>query len=343
MSDLIDYPFFDLDNLKSCFLKDKLSIGSKFERIIVIGVGGSSQGSKAINGFLNEDRVVYFDHLNHNLISKTLEKDLDRTGFIFISKSGTTSETLTIFDYLISQLESKIDISEHFFSLTEYKSSPLHDLSAHHSIKIIEHKKEIVGRFSIFSNASLIPGFYFHEGLIDHFFKGAKKGLASEKNAKDEASKDFNLLNKGKMINASLIYGDELIELATWKNQLFAESLSKQGRGLNPIIARMTNDQHSLLQLFMDGPKNIFFEIMTLNYNHPNLLNITLNNHKDAMNAAIVQEIGEVRERIFIENDIADLGQYFSSEILRVIYLSQLLKVDPFTQDAVEIQKNLLK
>ena len=73
------------------------------------------------------------------------------------------------------------------------------------------------------------------------------------------------------------------------------------------------------------------------------MLNITLNNHKDAMNAAIVQEIGEVRERIFIENDIADLGQYFSSEILRVIYLSQLLKVDPFTQDAVEIQKNLLK
>ena len=109
MNDLIGYPFFDLDNLKSCFLKDKLSIGSKFERIIVIGVGGSSQGSKAINGFLNEDRVVYFDHLNHNLISKTLEKDLDRTGFIFISKSGTTSETLTIFDYLIGQLESKID------------------------------------------------------------------------------------------------------------------------------------------------------------------------------------------------------------------------------------------
>ena len=54
MSNLINYPFFDLDNLKSRFLEDKSSIGSKFERIIVIGVGGSSQGSKAINGFLNE-------------------------------------------------------------------------------------------------------------------------------------------------------------------------------------------------------------------------------------------------------------------------------------------------
>tara|TARA_B100001029_G_scaffold165297_1_gene156842 strand:+ start:564 stop:1595 length:1032 start_codon:yes stop_codon:yes gene_type:complete len=343
MSELINYPFFDLDNLKYSFFEDKLSIGSKFERIIVIGVGGSSQGSKAINGFLNEDRVIYFDHLNYNLINKTLEKDLERTGFIFVSKSGTTSETLTIFDYLISQLENKIDITNHFFSITEYKSSPLYDLSVHNSIKVIEHKKEIVGRFSIFSNVSLIPGFYFHEELIDHFFEGARKGFALEKNAKEEADKDYNLLNKGKMINASLIYGDELKELANWKKQLFAESLGKQGKGLMPIIARMTNDQHSLLQLFMDGPKNIFYEIMSLNYSHPNLLNITLNNHKDAMNDALNKEIGEVRERIFNENNLADLGQYFSYEIIRVIYLSQLLKVDPFTQDAVEIQKNLLK
>ena len=343
MNNLNNYPFFDLDNLKSKYLQDKSIIENEFEKIIVIGVGGSSQGSKAINSYLNEDRVIYFDHLNHSLISKILANELDKTGFIFISKSGTTSETLTIFDYLVSKLENKINVSNHFFSITENKSSPLHDLSIHRSIKIIEHKKEIGGRFSIFSNTSLIPGFYFNEGLIDNFFEGAKRGLNSEKNAKDQASKDFQLLKKGKIINASLIYGDELNELANWKKQLFAESLGKNGKGLNPIIARMTNDQHSLLQLFLDGPKNIFFEIMSLNYNYPNLLNITLNNHKDAMKDAIIQEIGEVREQIFNENDIAELGFYFSSEIIRVLYLSELIKVDPFTQEAVEIQKNLLK
>ena len=91
------------------------------------------------------------------------------------------------------------------------------DFIIHYSIKIIEHKKEIGGRFSIFSNVSLIPGFYFHEELIDLFFEGARKGLTSEKDAKDEADKDFNLINRGKMINASLIYGDELNELANWK------------------------------------------------------------------------------------------------------------------------------
>ena len=82
---------------------------------------------------------------------------------------------------------------------------------------------------------------------------------------------------------------------------------------------------------------------MSLNYDHPNLLNITLNNHKDAMYEALMRQIGEVRERIFKENDIFDLGSYFCFEIMRVLYLSELMKVDPFTQDAVEIQKNFLK
>ena len=140
MNDLGNYPFLDLGNLKSDYLKGKSIIGTEFKKIVVIGVGGSSQGSKAINNFLNEKRVIYFDHLNQDLINETLEEaEVDRTGFIFISKSGTTSEILTIFDYLVSQLENKINISNHFFALTELKSSPLHDLSIHHSIKIIEH------------------------------------------------------------------------------------------------------------------------------------------------------------------------------------------------------------
>ncbi len=344
MNDLNNYPFFDLKNLKSDYLKSKSIIGAEFKNIIVIGVGGSSQGSKAINNFLNEKRVIYFDHLNHNLINRTLEEIvIDRTCFIFISKSGSTSEILTIFDYLVSQLGSKINISNHFFTLTELKSSPLHDLSIHHAIKIVEHKKEIGGRFSIFSNTSLIPGFYFHEDLIDKFFEGAAKGINAEKNASDEANKDFDLLRKGKVINANLVYGDELYELANWKKQLFSESLGKNNKGVIPIVSKMTKDQHSMLQLFLDGPQNAFFEIMSLNYDHPNLLNITLNNHKAAIQEALIKEIGEVRERVFKENDIIDLGSYFCSEIIRVLYLSDLMKVDPHTQDAIEIQKNFLK
>ena len=112
MNNFNNYPFFDLDNLKSKYLKDKSIIGAEFEKIIVIGVGGSSQGSKAINNFLNEKRAIYIDHLHQDFISRILEEtEIDRTGFIFISKSGNTSEILTIFDYLVSQLENRINIS----------------------------------------------------------------------------------------------------------------------------------------------------------------------------------------------------------------------------------------
>jgi hypothetical protein len=119
--------------------------------------------------------------------------------------------------------------------------------------------------------------------------------------------------------------------------------LGKNNKGVLPIISEMTKDQHSLLQFYLDGQKNIFFEIMSLNYDHPNLLNITLNNHKDAMHEALIKQIGEARERVFKENDISDLGSYFCFEIMRVLNLSELMEVDPFTQDSVEIQKSFLK
>ena len=75
---------------------------------------------------------------------------------------------------------------------------------------------------------SLIPGFYFHEDLIDKFFEGATKGLNNEQNAKEEANKDFDLFKKGKIINANLVYGAELYELANWKKQLFSKESWKE-------------------------------------------------------------------------------------------------------------------
>ena len=336
------FPFLDLEKLKSSYLKDRSIIDSNFERIIIIGIGGSSQGSKAINTFLNEERVVYFDHLNESIIKKTLGgSNLNKTGFIFVSKSGSTSEVLTIFDYLVSNLESKINISNQFFSLTEINSSPLHELSLRMGIKIIEHKKEIGGRFSIFSNASLIPGFYFQKDLVNDFFDGARKILETKEKIEDEVQRDYKIM-QGKVINANLIYGDELYEIANWKKQLFAESLGKNGKGFMPIVSSMPKDQHSLLQLYLDGPKNIFFEVLSLDYKSPNLLNITLNNHKDAMQEALLKEIGNSKINIFKQNDLSDLGAFFCYEIIKVIYLAQLMNVDPFTQDAIEIQKKFL-
>ena len=101
---MMNYPFLDFDKLENSYSESLGILDQSFNKILVVGIGGSSQGSKAINHFLNEKRVQYVDHLNSVKINDLLDNtQLDETGFIFVSKSGQTSETLTIFEYMIKK------------------------------------------------------------------------------------------------------------------------------------------------------------------------------------------------------------------------------------------------
>ena len=122
----LEKPFLNFDELETNYQINKNFIKPNFTNIIVIGVGGSSQGSKAISSFLNEERIVYFDHLSSPLIMNTLENfDLKSTAFLFISKSGKTSEVLTIFDFLCEYCDSKLSIRDNFFVITDKNESRL--------------------------------------------------------------------------------------------------------------------------------------------------------------------------------------------------------------------------
>ena len=223
---MMSYPFLDFDKLENSYSESLGILNKSFNKIFVVGIGGSSQGSKAINYFLNEKRVQYVDHLNSIKINDLLNNtQLDETGFIFVSKSGQTSEILTIFEYMIKKLDGNIDFSKNFYSFTENASSPLRDLSMQKSIKTIELNNEIGGRFSIFSNNSLIPSFYFNRDLCTEFFNGGRKALEDIDQIKNMAEEDFERIKNGKNIFAYLIYGDELIEIGNWRKQLYAESL----------------------------------------------------------------------------------------------------------------------
>ena len=156
------------------------------------------------------------------------------------------------------------------------------------------------------------------------------------------AEEDFKRIKNGKNIFAYLIYGDELIEIGNWRKQLYAESLGKKAKGVLPVVSEMPKDQHSLLQLYLDGPKNIFFEIMGMEYSKMNLINIALSNHLDAMSKSLSKINENTNKYIFKDKDMSKIGHFFGSEMLRVIYLAELLEVDPFTQDAVDIQKGYL-
>ena len=352
------YPFLDVENLKKQHLKEKNNLDFTFKNYIIIGIGGSSQGSKAVSNILRNDNIFYFDHLSSKQIEKTLlAVDLLSTGFIFISKSGNTSEVLTLFDHLVDELKSKLDLAKHFLVITEKNTAPLYSLAEHMGISIIEHDKNIGGRFSIFSHTGLIP-ISLISNNVEQLFLGLEKSLDNFINNDYEivdisplsmANKKYELISNGKKISVMLFYGDELVELGNWLKQLFAESLGKQNFGYLPIVSKMTQDQHSLLQLYLDGPRDKFFEIYSSDYNDSNdFINITLSNHKEAMIKTLESEnLPIIRVDSYeVENSkkiLPQLGYIFSNSILEVLLLSELGRVDPFGQDAVEKQKNFLK
>ena len=206
-------------------------------------------------------------------------------------------------------------------------------------MKSIEHDPDIGGRFSIFSNTSLIPGFYFNSDLCKNFLEGGREAMEEKGLAEDLADQLNQSMKNNKNIAAYLIYGHELLEVGNWKKQLFAESLGKNGKGFMPVVSEMTKDQHSILQLFLDGPRNVFFEIMSMESDKVNLINMTLSNHMSAMNETLIKQGLKPRISIFKENDVKELGFYFCIEILTVIFLAKLLNVDPFIQEAIELQK----
>ena len=136
------YSFLDIDYLKSEYRKEKDKLDFVFDNYIIIGIGGSSQGSKAVAEALNKKNIFYFDHLSSKEIKRVISLvDIKKTGFIFISKSGSTSEVLTLFDYLVEELRDKLDFSKNFLAITEKNTAPLYALADHLGIKIIESNR----------------------------------------------------------------------------------------------------------------------------------------------------------------------------------------------------------
>ena len=139
-----------------------------------------------------------------------------------------------------------------------------------------------------------------------------------------------------------LTYGYELTELALWKKQLYAESLGKNKKGIVPIWSEMPKDQHSMLQLYLDGPDNIYFEILGIDYEEINMINMTLTNHMNATFQSITEKDFPCKMSIFKKNNIENFGYYCGFEMIKVVFLSELMGVNPFDQPAVDNQKKYL-
>src|SRR5215213_3588736 len=274
----------DLDEIKEAAAR----LRADATDIVVLGTGGSSLGGQTIaqladigvrgaEPFRRFPRMHFMDNLDPATYGALLANlPLATTRFIAISKSGGTGETLMQTAAALSAVKQaglETRIGELFFGISEAvkpgKTNGLRDLLGS-SVAMLEHDPSIGGRYSGLSNVGLLPAAIL--GLdIKAIRAGAGMALApvlakrppSEAPSALGAALNVAAADAGKTIAVLMAYADRLERFSRWYVQLWAESLGKDGRGTTPLGALGPVDQHSQLQLFMAGPRDKLFTIVT--------------------------------------------------------------------------------
>ena len=322
----------------------------KFSNIRIIGMGGSVLGSEAIYDFLKpkiKKKITFVNNLNSNagyFDNKNINLNL------IISKSGNTLETIANANTLIGKREKNIII-------TETKNSYLTNLAIKLKSEVFEHKNYVGGRYSVLSEVGMLPAELMN--LNENKFKqfnNLVKNKSFVNNLVDNVAATLNLIKSGKQTSIILNYDEQSENLFKWYQQLIAESLGKKSLGLLPVVSSMPKDNHSLMQLYLDGPNKYFYTFFNVieNKNIKIKNNEVLNSHKFLKNLSI-EKIKQSQmiatEKVFISKKIPfrsfrilkrneqSLGELFCFFILETILLGRALNVNPFDQPSVELIK----
>ena len=345
------------------FKKSELKKFSKFKTIAIIGMGGSILGSEAMYSLFKQKikkKVYFFDNLDLKKISSFKKREeKNKVLFVIISKSGETIETLSIF-FSFQILKKK---ARNIIIISEKKNNPLRVISKKFHLYFVEHKSSIGGRYSVLSEVGIIPAFLM--GLnINRLRSSLLKFLKGKKSLflKDSVVKLGYLLKKNEINNIIFLnYAPELDKFLYWCQQLIAESLGKENKGFLPIISNVPKDHHSLLQLYLDGPRDKLFYIFNMEPNlkekikTSNLLdkkeyflnNKNLGEIKNAQKNAVTSifKSKKIPYRNFDLKNVSEstLGELFSYFILETILIAKLIDIDPYNQPAVEKVKIITK
>jgi len=339
---------------KYSYSKKVISKYKKFSNIRIIGMGGSILGTEAIYNFLRKKikkKLTFINNLNSNSDSFQ-DKNINLN--LIISKSGNTLETIANANTLIKSKESNIVI-------TEDKDSYLTNLASKLKAEIFEHKNYVGGRYSVLSEVGMLPSELMN--LDESKFKQFNNLIKNKNfvnNLVNNVAATLNLIKDGKYTSVILCYDEQSENLFKWYQQLIAESLGKKSRGLLPIISSMPKDNHSLMQLYLDGPKKSFYTFFNVLDNKVVKINnnVILTSHKYLKNQSI-EKIKQSQmlatEKVFtskkipfrsfkiLKRDEKSLGELFCFFILETVLLGRALKVNPFDQPSVELIKKETK
>ena len=339
-------------NYTYSFSQPQIKKYKKFNNYNLIGMGGSSLGAKAIYNFLKpkiKRNFTFFD----NLYSKKKILKKTKTLNIIISKSGNTLETISNY--------SAIKGNKRNLFICENTDNYIKSLANKLNCEIIAHKNYIGGRYSVLSEAGMLPAIFM--GLKEGKFKNFNN-LIKNKNfinsLLDSVLSTKYFLAKKKFNSVILNYDELSIDLFQWYQQLIAESLGKNSKGILPLISSMPKDNHSLMQLYLDGPKNSFFTFFDVNDHDKQKINnseilhsFNFLKNKNLYQIKYAQK--KATENIFRKKNIPfrsfkvllrseeSLGELFTFFMLETILLGDLMKVNPFDQPSVELIKTETK
>jgi glucose-6-phosphate isomerase len=312
-------------------------------------MGGSTLGAETIYQFLRNytnKEFIFINNLKPNLTK--YEKNTKAINLI-ISKSGNTLETISNSNLLFKK-------NKNIF-ITEKKNSYLFSLANNLKSEIIEHKNYIGGRYSVLSEAGMLPAELM--GFKEKKFKKLNylvKNKSFLKSLINNVSSILTFIKQGKFNSIILNYDEQSDNLFKWYQQLIAESLGKKSKGILPIISTMPKDNHSLLQLYLDGPKKNFFTFFNVVEKKSEKFNKIINDNsldylKNKSFFEILRAQQQAAQNIFklkkipfrsfeiIKRNEETLGELFCFFILETILLGNALKVNPFDQPSVELIK----
>ena len=365
-----NYQKEELNKLGSYYQKN-------FKDVIILGTGGSSKAGRtfvqiAYRTFGRSPKfpkITFLENIDFQDFNDLFKKiNLKKTGIIVISKSGETNETLVQFLIFLSKYKEsfqKQKIEKYFTVITKKGSSSLRNLANDFSIGVIDLDNNLSGRFSAFSPIGLLPAAI--SGLnVQNITKGALS-LLNEYLKKQQiipsegAALHYAAQNSKINISVLLTYTERLRNFGYWHEQLIAESLGKKNKGFTPVHSMGATDQHSLLQLFLEGPKDKLITFITLKKQKDQ---IKINNNliskvkklsflkKESLNKLLDFEMEKVCKllkeykrpfRTIELNKCAEfeIGYLMMNFMLETIILAYLNNLNPFDQPAIDKGKSI--
>ena len=340
-------------NYKNSYDKKLLNKYKKSLNYRVIGMGGSILGTQAIYDFLRHKIKRKFEFIN-NLDSSLKNKIKKKYTNLIVSKSGNTIETITNVNLFVKKKDRNIFI-------TENKKSYLFLLANKMKSEIVHHNNFIGGRYSVLSEVGMLPAELM--GLSANNFRNYNNLIKNKyflNKLVSNVCSTLYLVKKKKFNSIIINYDEKSNNLFNWYQQLIAESLGKKSKGILPVVSSMPKDNHSVMQLFLDGFKNNFFTLFFVRENKSIKINNQkiLSSHSYLKNKNLDQIIyaqKKATENVFKKQNIPfrsfevrkrdekTLGSLFTFFILETILLGNALNLNPYDQPAVELIKKETK